>query len=386
MVEQYSFSLIEVGSDGGQVRRLDKEESEEIWRYLVTQGYLDQQGKITDQLRESLLDRSFSLQDEFEPLREAITAVLRKAAGRIDIKEARARRIAQPREAVLDSEEFKTLWERINHKTTYRLKFDNESLLKECATALGKAPLIPRPRLRWEKAEIQVEPSGVHRELREQSAPMYLVGEVSELPDLLTELQDRTQLTRRSIVRILLDSGRLNDFLDNPQKFIEIAAEAINCCKQSALVDGIKYQRLGDDVHYAQELFVKEELTGYLDKMLKSQKSVYDHVIWDSVNERKFAEHLEMNTAVKVFAKLPWWFKVPTPLGDYNPDWAVLVTCAEGERLYFVAETKGSTSPGSLREREYAKVKCGEAHFKALAVGNNPVEFRIVQTVDQLFD
>ena len=163
------------------------------------------------------------------------------------------------------------------------------------------------------------------------------------LPDVLTDLQDRTQLTRKSLVRILTECGRLTDFKRNPQAFIEIAGEVINRTKRLAVVDGIKYQRIGDDQYYAQELFQQEELTGYLRNMLKdAQKSVFEHVIYDSGGvERTFAEQLEKNEAVKIYAKLPGWFKVPTPLGTYNPDWAVLVEVSGEERLYFVVETKG---------------------------------------------
>ena len=194
-----------------------------------------------------------------------------------------------------------------------------------------------------------------------------------ELPDILTELQNRTQLTRRSIGRILVDSHRLNDFKRNPQQFIEIVADAINRCKRVVLVDGIRYQRLGDDQFYAQELFEKEELTGYLKNMLQdAQRSVYQHVVYDSEVERDFADQLEKNDAIKVYAKLPGWFKVPTPLGTYNPDWAVLVTTPDGERLYFVVETKSSLFGNDLRDTESAKIECGRAHFKALAVGDNP--------------
>lgn len=384
VVEEHQFSLIQVEDDKGQAQRLDPEEAKEIWRYLVTQGYLDQHGNITDLLRNALNDGALNLKDEFEPLRDAITEVLRKAAGRIEIKKAEERRLVRPREAVLDSEDFKALWERIKYKTTYRVQFDNEDLLKECAKALSEAPLISPARVQWGRTRVQIEQSGVQGKLLEVSAPMNLRDDSIELPDLLTELQDRTQLTRHSIGRILRESGRLSDFNSNPQKFIETAAEAINRRKRLALVDGIKYERSGDEAYYAQELFVKEELTGYLNKMIESKKSVYDYVIWDSPNEEKFAQQLEKSTAVKVYAKLPDWFQVPTPLGSYNPDWGVVIVDDEGERFYFVAETKGTKFLDDLREKERGKAKCGEAHFDMLAVGEAPARYRIVHTLDDL--
>jgi type III restriction enzyme len=208
------------------------------------------------------------------------------------------------------------------------------------------------------------------------AAPVVIDEQDIELPDLLTDLQDKTQLTRRSIVRVLTGSLRLNDFTRNPQQFIELAGEAINRAKRLAIVDGIKYQRLGDEYCYAQELFEQEELTGYLKNMLTdTRKSVFEDVVYDSDTEAGFATELEKNEAVKVYAKLPGWFKVPTPLGAYNPDWCVLVEKDGTERLYFVVETKSSLFTDDLRDRERAKITCGAAHFKALETGTNPARF-----------
>lgn len=162
-----------------------------------------------------------------------------------------------------------------------------------------------------------------------------------------------------------------------------MAADAINRCKRLALVDGIKYQRVGDEHFYAQELFETEELTGYLKNLVQdTTKSVYEHVVYDSTVERDFAEALERNEAIKVYAKLPGWFKVPTPLGTYTPDWAVLVERYGQERLYFVVETKSSLFDDDLRDLESGKIKCGAAHFKALAVGENPAIYGKFRDLD----
>ena len=151
-----------------------------------------------------------------------------------------------------------------------------------------------------------------------------------------------------------------------------------------AIVDGIKYERLGEEHYWAQELFEQEELTGYLKNMLEAQKSAHEYVVYQSGVERSFAESLENNSAVKVYAKLPGWFTVPTPLGNYNPDWAVLVQKDGAERLYFVVETKSSLFTDDLRDREGAKITCGEAHFKALAVGDSPATFVKARNIDDL--
>ena len=289
---------------------------------------------------------------------------------------------------MLHSEEFKALWDRIKHKTTYRVQFDNEKLLTDCAKAhRGRARRSPRRGCRCARP---TSPSARRRCQQTETtvaAPIMLEETDIELPDLLTDLQDKTQLTRRSLVRILTDSGRLDDFKRNPQQFIELAAEAINRAKRLALVDGIKYQRIGDEDYYAQELFEQEELTGYLKNMLErdTSRSTSRSFTTRPASNARFAEQLEKNEAVKVYAKLPGWFKVPTPLGTYNPDWAVLVEKAGGEELYFVVETKGSLFIDDLRDKESAKIECGKAHFKALADGDNPVRFKSATSIDMIF-
>lgn len=285
---------------------------------------------------------------------------------------------------MLHGSEFKALWDRIKHKTTYRVTFDNEDLLAECTQALQDAPPIPKTRLQWRKADVLIGQAGVEATEIAGAATVVLDEADIELPDVLTELQDRTQLTRRSIQRILAGSGRLDDFKRNPQQFIELAEQAINRCKQRALVDGVKYQRLGEDLYYAQELFEQEELTGYLKNMLDTKKSVYEQVIYESGTEADFADQLEKNTAVKVYAKLPGWFTVPTPLGGYHPDWAVLLDSEEGERLYFVVETKSSLFTDDLRVTESGKIECGKAHFNALRVGESPARYEVASNVEEL--
>jgi type III restriction enzyme len=321
----------------------------------------------------------------FEPQQGSIAEVLRKLAGRLEVKNADERRQVRTRQAVLNSTEFKSLWDRIKHKTTYRVQFDNEKLIESCTRSVKDAPHIAKTRLQWRKADLAIGKAGIEATEREGAATVVLDEADIELPDLLTDLQDRTQLTRRTIYRVLVGSDRLDDFKRNPQQFIEITAEAINRCKRLVIVDGVKYQRLGDEHYYAQELFEQEELTGYLKNMLtETKKSVYEQVVYGSDTERGFADALEKNDAVKVYAKLPGWFTVPTPLGSYNPDWAVLIQEDGRERLYLVVETKGTLFADSLRSTEAAKIVCGEAHFKSLAVEENPARFVKATKLDDL--
>jgi type III restriction enzyme len=385
VVEPHQFAGIAVAGSytPGEVLGIDKSKS--LWEFLATAGHIDAKGRIQDSLRQALKANALSLPPEFGGQAAQVKEVLRKLAGRLEIKNADERLKVRTRQAVLESEEFKALWDRIKHRTTYRVQFDNERLIRECTDALRTAPPIPRARLVWRSADLTIGRGGVEAEVVRESGPIAIDERDIELPDVLTDLQDKTQLTRRSIHRILIDSRRLKDFAANPQQFIELAVEVINRTKKLAIVDGIKYQRLGDEYYYAQELFTDEELTGYLKNLLEVKKSVYEHVVYDSAGvERSFAEDLERNEAVKVYAKLPGWFKVPTPLGSYNPDWAVLVEKDGAERLYFVVETKGSLFAGDLRGKEDAKIKCGKAHFEALAVGKNPARYEVVTSLGDL--
>jgi len=386
IVEQHQFAAISVTNDAGKVSALGHEQSKALWEHLRAAGHIDARGKVQDSLRKALRERSLVVPESFAPQLSQILDVLAKVAGRLDIKNANERQQVRARQAVLQSAEFKSLWDRVKHKTTYRVEFDNELLVERCTQALRDAPAIPKARLQWRKASIAIGKAGVEPIERSGSQTVVLDDTYIELPDLLTDLQDRTQLTRRTIYRVLTGSGRLDDFKRNPQQFIEMAAEAINRCKRFAVVDGIRYERLGDAEFYAQELFEREELTGYLKNLMAAEKSVYESVVCDSDNEATFADQLEKNLAVKIYAKLPGWFTVPTPLGSYNPDWAVLVEKDGAERLYFVVETKSGLFADDLRDKEKAKIECGKAHFKALAVREGAARYVVARNVEEVLN
>ncbi len=384
VVEPDQFAAIALQRADGEIVPMGTDRSRVLWESLKAAGYLDARGRVLDSLRTALRDGAVSLPVGFEAYASGVEGLLRKLSGRLDVKNADERRLVRPRESVLKSPEFKALWDRVKYKTRYRVEFDNEALIAECAEALRDAPPVPPTRLQWTTAEIRIGKSGVTAEQRAAEIPNALVEGGLQLPDILTELQDRTQLTRRSILRILRDSGRLDDFRRNPQGFIDGASEAIRRRKRMALVDGIKYQRIGDESYYAQELFSMTELTGYIRNMLDTDKSVYEQVVYDTPSEGEFADQLEKNKAIKVYAKLPGWFTVPTPLGTYNPDWAILVLTQDGERLYFVVETKAGPWAEDLRGTEDAKIRCGTRHFEALKVREDPAEYLVAKSVDDV--
>jgi type III restriction enzyme len=375
-LEKHQFAGIATTDEAtGRTQPLGLEKSAALWAHLQQVGHVNTAGKVQDQLRTALKDGTFTLPTEFQGQKAHIEDILRKLSGRLEIKNKADRRPVKTRQTVLHSPEFKALWDRIKHRTTYRVQFDNEALITKAIAAITAAPPIAKARLQWRKAGLAIGRAGIDATEKAGAATITLDEGDIVLPDILTELQDKTQLTRKTLVRILVESGRLDDFKRNPQQFIELASEAINRTKRLVLVDGIKYQRLGDEHFYAQELFEQEELSGYLKNMLDSEKSAYEQVIYDSDTEARFADELEKNIAVKIYAKLPGWFKVPTPLGSYNPDWAVLIEKDGTEKLYFVVETKHGLFNDDIRDRESAKINCGKAHFAAIATGENPAAF-----------
>lgn len=385
IVEKHQFAGIRVKDAQGQVTALGVKQSEAIWTALKDSGYIDAKGKISDTLRKALKEDELELPG-FEDQLPQVKEVLRKLAGKLEIKNASERTTVKTREAVLHSKEFQALWNRIREKTTYRVQFDNKQLIKECIDALDRGAPISQTCVQIRKADLAIGRGGVASVETVSSGRIVIDEGDIELPDILSDLQDKTQLTRRSLVEILTGCKRLNDFSRNPQQFIELAVESISRTKRLAIVDGIKYQRIGSDYYYAQELFEQEELTGYLKNMLAANKSVHEYVIYDSSGvEKNFAEQLERNESVRVYAKLPGWFKIPTPLGSYNPDWAILVEQDGSERLYFVVETKSSLFLDDLRDKESAKIQCGKAHFEALAEGDSQsAKFVQARDIDDL--
>lgn len=391
IVEQHQFATIAITTPDGKVAPLGVDQSKALWDHLRAAGHIDAKGKVQDSLKIALKDGKLALPEAFEPYRGQVAELLRKVTGRVEVKNRDDRETVSLRKgadgkAVTLSEDFKALWDRIKHKTTYRVQFDNDKLIRDCTAALTRDLHIARARLQWRKAEIGIGKAGVETREKEGAYTVTLDEADIELPDLLTDLQDRTQLTRRSLVKILTECGRLDDFKRNPQQFIEQAAEIINRCKRVALVDGIRYQRLGDEAFWRQELFAENELTGYLTNMLRdARRSIYQHVVYDSAVERDFADELDKRDDVVLYVKLPGWFKVPTPLGSYNPDWAVLMVAEDGtQRLYFVVETKSSRFNDDLRNKERDQIECGKAHFKALGVGDNPARYEVARSPSDL--
>ncbi len=374
LVETHLFANIPVTDAQGQTTYLGTEASRVLWNHLCTKGYIDNKGNVQDALKTALKQNAVDLPEDFKAQADQIQAVLRKVAGNLNIQNADNRKAVKLNKGVFLGEEFKALWERIKYRTTFRVEFDSEKLIETCATEIRDHLKIGKARFVTRTARIDIDRGGVVAQEVQESVAVF-DGRDYQLPDVVGYLQNETNLTRRSIVEIMIRSGRLEDFKNNPQKYIEQVAAIIKRQMRLFIIDGIKYRRIGDQDCYAQELFEQNELFGYLSKnMIASAKSVYDHVVYDSEVEEEFARSFEQSDEVRVFAKLPGWFKIDTPLGSYNPDWAVLVEMDGQERLFFVVESKGSLFSDALRPIEQGKIDCGKAHFAALGTD---VEFTV---------
>lgn len=369
IVEKHLFASLPVtAEDGGAATYLGVDESERLWRHLRDQEYIDNKGRVQDSLKRDLKEGTLSLPEDLAVDPDLVHGLLKKVAGSLNVRDAGNRTRVNLNKKVYLSPEFKALWDRIKYRTTFRVEFDPEKLIQVCADEIAKSVVVGKARFLVTKSAVDITRGGVVTEEVDGSGKVFTYDTTDyALPDIVTFLQNETNLTRRSIVEILRRCGKLDHFKRNPQRFIEQVVAVIHQQMRLALVDGIKYERIGDQYFYAQELFEEEELHGYLSKnMLSAKKAVYEHVVYDSDVEAQFAEAFEKSDDVKVYAKLPGWFKIDTPLGTYNPDWAVLVERDGSERLYFVVETKGSLLTGDLRAAEQAKIDCGKAHFAAL--------------------
>lgn len=366
VIEKHGFANIVIETEDHKQAFLGAETSERIWEYLFDAGYIDKNGKVQDKLRIGIKENKVDLSEALQIYAGQITAMLKKVAGNLNIKNAGDKKPVALNKAVYLGEEFKQLWDKIKYKTTFRVDFDIDNLVGKCAEQIKNDLIVGKAKFVYEKGVAKIERGGITiNEIRE-SRHIYDAKDYP-LPDIVSYLQNETNLTRRTLVAILTQCGRLQDFKNNPQKFTDEISAIIKQQMRHFIVDGIKYEKIGGDHYYAQELFKDNELIGYLNKnMLETQKSVYDHVVYDSEIEAEFARSFEQSNDVKVYAKLPGWFKIDTPLGSYNPDWAVLVNREDEEKFYFVVETKGSILGELLRPIEKAKIDCGREHFRAL--------------------
>ena len=377
VVEDFVFTNIVIKIENGKEVYLGHEKSKEIYEDLIRREYIDENGNVKEKLKRDLDEGKLELAEEFKDIKESIFKKLKSTTGKLVIKNADERKRINLNKEIFLSEDFKELWDRVKYKTTYQVNFNSEKLINECIKNLDEGMYIPAEKFIYDKKKIAITKGGIEETGAYEIEENLEITTKYKLPDIITYLQNETNLTRKSIVNILTRSKTLDSFKKNPQSYLEQAANIIKGSMKAFIVDGIKYEKIGDVEYYSQELFKNSEIFGYLKdemskqgNMVETGKTPYSSIIIDSEIEREFAEGLEKNGNVKVYTKLPDWFKIPTPLGYYNPDWAILVKDEnkEEEKLYFVIETKGSTDKDKRRDVENLKIDCGKKHFEALQV------------------
>jgi type III restriction enzyme len=294
--------------------------------------------------------------------------------GRIKNKQKRA--TLKYRKGFELDEKFKDIWDKIKYQTTYKVDYDSQELIKKAAKAIKQMPITKKAIIKTTKTAIEFDETGIISDIR-ASYNIALDGRF-RIPDVLFYIQERTELTRSTVLAILLQSGRAGEIIINPQLFLDNAVTAINDVLTGLMIDGIKYEKIGAK-EYEMRLFEDYDIhVGELTfKVTKKDKTIYSNLVpLDSNVEYAFARDCEERDDIEFYFKLPHWFKINTPIGTYNPDWALIKK--NEKTVYFIAETKSAGQ--ELRVTEKQKIKCGLAHFNEF----EEVEFKQVASVGDL--
>jgi len=362
----------------GDEQTIGREEAEIILTALVEQKMLNAEGRIQPAFDPKRPDFKVELPEDQRELAPAVVDLLSAYQIERHIRRERDERPNRLKKEVALSPEFQALWDRIKPKTTYRVEFGTDKLVDRAVDAIKRMEKIEVPKIQVTTGQIGVTKGGIVT-TAVGAAEEQVKYSSQALPDLLAYLQNETELTRSTLVRILKASGRLEEFFNNPQRFMDAVAAILKYELHRLLVDGIKYERIdgiGSEAEWEMLLFKNEELINYL-TALQVKKSVYKYVQYDSEVEREFARRLDEREDIKLFVKLPDWFVIDTPVGTYNPDWAIIKH--DGQALYLVRETKGTRDFLKLRTSEADKVRCGLKHFETLGV-----PFAVVVTADEV--
>lgn len=372
IVPKEAFAKLALPSAPGEPPRapIGQDLSSDLWTHLRDAGYLDAEGLVLSKFNPADEDFELEVPEGFEPIRAQITDTVSKFVFANRITNAKKRQRVRFRKQVTLDPEFNALWERISKRTKYRVSLSTDELVAVAASAIANADPIGPPKVRVRTVELEHSAAGLatdkvidQRDYDTAAQPL--------LPDILADLQNETDLTRSTMVRILLESGRLSDFIVNPQSFIAMATTKLNAAMHTQMVDGLTYEPIPGLSWEMRRLEpgLEDEIERYTARLYKVQnegKTPFDHVEIDSAVERRFAKGLDDNKKVEFFMKLPAWFTVETPIGPYNPDWAIVFE--ETHRVYLVRETKSTLDDDKRRIEENFKIECARRHFSAIEV------------------
>lgn len=392
-VELFVGKVIKDGKGNEQV--IDQDTASAIHYDMIVNGYIDRKGVLTDKYYEDKANGEIKVAEEVADSAASVIEIVDSIydARSMQPENARSNNVElQVDEEKLAMPEFKALWSKINAKSVYVVDFDTDELIRKSIASLDSKLRVSKIYFRVEfgamdniksKEDLVSGASFVKEESASYGVTITANSNVKY--DLIGKLVDETGLTRKAVIAILqgIQPHVFNQFKDNPEEFIVKAAALINDEKATAIIEHITYDVL--DEHYGMDVFTDPTIKGKLGvNAMKAKKHVYDHIVYDSSNERDFATDLDTNTDVAVYVKLPDGFYISTPVGHYNPDWAIAFYEGKVKHIYFVAETKGSMSSMQLRLIEESKIHCAREHFKAVSNGN--VVYDVVDSYKSLLD
>ena len=384
IIEPVSFTGIAVKQHDGSLVELTQKESEEIFDYLVENEYMTSKGKITNKYHQDKYEDKFVLPGQYESFTPKVMKRIDNLSREIEIKDASTKVPVRLNKEVQLSPEFIALWDKIKQKTVYTINMDMNKYKNEAIEQIKNMPRIRPDKIDAQITNVDITKKGVI-DKGHQIKDLGAVYEYESMnyPDFIRRLQDSTDLMRKTIIEIIVKSGRLEEFYINPEEWIKQVSKILLSVKKENLTDGIKYEKVDD--YYEQDfIFNDEELYGYKNRNVldvESDKNIYDHVIYDSEIERKFAVDAENDDNVLLYAKLPSRFKIDTPIGNYNPDWVVVLSTDDGEKVYFVAETKGTDIIDDLKGADKKKILCGRKHFEVIDTG---IKYEVVKELKTL--
>lgn len=364
---------------------------------LIINGYVDRKGALTDKFFEDKANNQVKIAEEAADCADSVLEILDSVYNDRAMKPENAR--SNNVELQVDPDklampEFKALWSRINSKSVYVVDFDTQELIQKAIRSLDKDLQVSKIYFKVESGSMEevkskeslLEGSSFSKKKSEMYSQDKQVRANSAVKyDLVGKLVEETGLTRKAVIAILtgIQPVVFNQFRENPEEFIIKASSLINDQKATAIIQHITYHVLDD--RYDTDVFTDPTLKGRLGtNAMKSEKHLYDHILYDSTNERDFAKDLDVDSHVAVYVKLPDGFYISTPVGRYNPDWAIAFYEGTVKHIYFVAETKGSMRSMQLRDIEKAKIHCAREHFKAISTGD--VVYDVIDSYQALLD
>ena len=369
-----------IKDDKGNEQVVDQDMARAIHFDLIVSGYIDKKGILTDKYYADKANHEIKVAEEVTDSAASVIEIIDTIYdGKSMMPEnARSNNVElHVDENKLAMPEFKALWAKINAKSTYVVDFDTEELIRKAVQSLDRKLRVSKIVFKVETGTMETIKSkeelvsGVSFVKEEAASYGHTIAASTNVKyDLIGKLVEETGLTRKAVIQVLkgIQPSVFNQFKDNPEEFIIKAAALINDEKATAIIEHITYDVMDD--HYGTEVFTDPTIKGRLGvNAMKAKKHLYDHIVYDSGNEQKFAAELDINTNVAVYVKLPDGFYISTPVGHYNPDWAIAFYERTVKHIYFVAETKGSMNSMQLRLIEESKIHCAREHFKAISNG-----------------